>query len=153
MTEKPYKHCVAGCRFIQGGKCIYREMHIPTVAIDFDKTIFKHDKWVGHENYGDIIEGAKGAIDELRRMGFEIMIWTARNQKEIIIKALEEHDIYFDYINENPNQPPETNPSKPVADYYIDDRGVRFTNWEEVITEIKDREENDGYYKERENGN
>lgn len=145
--ELPYKHCVKGCKFIKNGKCTYIEKHISTIAVDFDKVLFKQDKWEGHEHYGKPIDGGKEALEEFRRMGFKIMIWTTRDQPDIIEKALNEHNIPFDYINKNPNQPPEISKGKLVADYYIDDRAVRFTDWGSVVEEIKEREETDGYYK------
>lgn len=144
---KPYPHCIDGCRFIRNGACGYNAMHTPTIAVDFDRVIFTHDHWQGHQHYGDPIPGVKEALAEFRRMGFKVMIWTTRDQRDIIKTALDLHGIPFDYINHNPNQPPEINPGKPVADYYIDDRAVRFTSWDAVMREIKEREIIDGYYR------
>ncbi|MCK9593662.1 MAG: hypothetical protein M0Q91_16795 [Methanoregula sp.] len=144
---KPYPHCKEGCRFTVDGKCTYREQHTPTIAVDFDRVLFEHESWQGHENVGQPIPGAKEALLELRKMGFRIMIWTTRDQVTIIQAALLRHDIPFDYINNNPNQPPEINPSKPVADYYIDDRALHFTSWEKALEEVKHREAHDPYYK------
>lgn len=144
--SKPYPHCIEGCKFTVDGKCNYRNMHVKTVAVDFDRVLFTHESWQGHEHYGDPLPGVREALLELREMGFKIMIWTTRDQIGIINKACTEHDFPFDYINCNPNQPPEINPSKPVADYYIDDRGVHFTSWEKALAEIKARERHDPYY-------
>jgi hypothetical protein len=146
IAKKPYRHCKDDCKFTVNGECKYREMHVPTIAVDFDKVLFTHASWQGHEHYGDPIEGARESLLELQSMGFKIMIWTTRDQPDIIAEACEKHCIPYDYINQNPNQPPEINPSKPVADYYIDDRGVHFRSWEQVLTEIKQREVHDGYY-------
>ena len=143
---KPYPHCRADCRFIRDGECCYRDLHTSTVAVDFDNVLFHHPEWKGHEHYGPPIDGAREALIELQRMGFKIMIWTTRVSLEVVGDACKEHGIPFDYINHNPNQPPDVNPSKPVADYYIDDRAVRFTRWPEVLAEIKGREGTDPYY-------
>ena len=143
---KPYPRCVDNCPFIYEGKCIYREKHIPTVAVDFDKVLFEHDGWDGHENYGSPISNARESLLELQQMGFKIMIWTTRCDEDIIRSALLKYNIPFDYINQNPNQPPDVATCKPVADYYIDDRAVRFTTWLAVLNEIKEREKNDRYY-------
>lgn len=143
---KPYEHCLEDCRFIRDGKCAYREMHVPTIAVDFDRVLFTHESWQGHYHVGEPMPGARDALIMLRDLGFKIMIWTTRAQKEIIAEACEKNGIPYDYINENPNQPPEINPSKPVADYYIDDRAVRFTTWPEVFNEIFQREKHDPYY-------
>jgi len=143
----PYPHCKPGCHFVKDGKCKYREMHTPTIAVDFDKVLFTHESWQGHQQVGDPIPGAREALAELQQMGFKIMIWTTRNQRDIIAAACELHKIPFDYINHNPNQPSEINPSKPVADYYIDDRAVRFTYWKDTLSEIKSREITDPFYR------
>jgi hypothetical protein len=146
MNEKPYPHCKDDCRFIKNGSCDYRNQHVPTVAVDFDRVLFEHESWQGHINVGKPIPGAKEALERLQRMGFKIMIWTTRAQKDIIAQACTSSGIPFDYINENPNQPPEINPSKPVADYYIDDRAMHFVSWDQVIFEIEHRQIHDGYY-------
>jgi uncharacterized protein YlaI len=143
---KPYPHCKDGCKFIIAGECKYREMHVPTIAVDFDKVLFTHESWQGHYHYGEPLPGAKEALIELQRMGFKIMIWTTRDQTDIITAACLRYDIPFDFINTNPNQPPEINPSKPVADYYIDDRAVHFRSWDQALSEIKSREVHDQYY-------
>jgi hypothetical protein len=146
--EKPYKRCVEGCPYIKNGKCDYFNKHIPIIAVDFDRVLFKHKTWNGHEHIGDLMPDAIWGIKQLKQMGFKIMVWTTRIDRDIVEKALKENNVPFDFINNNPNQPPEINPSKPVADYYIDDRAVHFTNWKDVIEQIKIREKNDGYYKE-----
>jgi hypothetical protein len=154
MTEmKPYPHCLDNCRFIilklgesPGVRCGYREMHVPTIAVDFDRVLFTHESWQGHFHVGDPIPGAIEALNQFHEMGFKIMIWTTRAQKDIIANACNNAKIPYDYINENPNQPPEINPSKPVADYYIDDRAVTFRSWPETVMEIKHRENHDPYY-------
>lgn len=143
----PYSHCIPSCQFIRDGECRYREMHTPTIAVDFDRVLFTHESWQGHYNVGEPIPGAREALLELQKMGFKIMIWTTRAQADIISEACTKNGIPFDYINHNPNQPPEINPSKPVADYYIDDRAVTFISWPGVLEEIRHREMHDPYYR------
>ena len=144
---KPYDRCESDCPFIVDGECTYQKNHTKTIAVDFDKVLFEHEKWEGHEHYGKPIPGAKYALEKLKKMGFKIMIWTTRAQDDIIAEALTKHGITFDYINHNPNQPPEINPSKPVADYYVDDRAVHFTgDWDSTLAEIEMREQEDQYY-------
>jgi len=144
IMQKPYPRCVPSCKFIVDEKCTYQENHIKTIAIDFDGVLFHHEEWNGHEHYGAPIAGAKESLEKLRKMGFKIMIWTTKAQHDIIADALNKHNIPFDYINSNPNQPPEINPSKPVADYYVDDRAVHFSgNWQSTLNEILRREKKD----------
>jgi hypothetical protein len=152
MNEKPYPHCKEDCRFIKNGSCDYRNQHVPTVAVDFDRVLFDHESWQGHNHVGKPIPGAKEVLESLQRKGFKIMIWTTRAQKDIIAQACTSSGIPFDYINENPNQPPEINPSKPVADFYIDDRALHFVSWDQVKLEIEHRQIHDGYYPQGEPG-
>jgi hypothetical protein len=147
LSLLPYPHCIPSCHFIREGECRYQEMHTPTIAVDFDRVLFTHESWQGHYNVGEPIPGAREALIELQKMGFKIMIWTTRAQVDIISESCKKSGIPFDYINQNPNQPPEINPSKPVADYYIDDRAVTFLSWPSVLEEIKHREMHDPYYR------
>lgn len=146
--KKPYDYCEDGCPFISedGSQCRYRENHIHIVAVDFDKVLFRHEQWNGHKHYGEPMPDVYWALHQLKYMGFKIMVWTTRNQPEIIAEAMERYSLPYDYINENPHQPPEISPAKPVADYYIDDRGVHFTDWVSTIEEIKRREIEEPYY-------
>jgi hypothetical protein len=146
----PYPRCVEGCCHIEDGKCVYRRNHVDVAAVDMDKTLFYHEKWEGHEHFGELMPDAKWGLEELRRMGFKIMIWTTRRDKDLIEAQLKKYDLPYDYINENPNQAPDINPTKPVANYYIDDCGVHHTGWVKTITEIKQRQQTHPYYPEYE---
>lgn len=50
---------------------------------------------------------------------------------------MQENNLAFDYINENPYQPENAIGGKPYADVYIDDRAIQFNgDWEVVMEEI-----------------
>lgn len=147
MSLKPYERCILGCKFTKDGKCTYAQNHINTIAVDFDRTLFRLDKWQGHEYVGEMIENADNAMNYFRLLGFKIAIHTTRNQKDVIQEALVTNNIPFDYINENPNQPPETSPGKMLADYYIDDRAIHFTDWKSVMKELDKRMSEDEVFK------
>lgn len=134
------------CRYYENGKCFFHETDIPkTIAVDLDNTIFRLDKWRGQNYFGEKIDGVKENLKKLKEMGFEIIIWTTRfNEEEPkledISDLLEKKEIPFDYINENPYQPPDMS-QKIYADYYVDDRAIEFKgNWDEVIKKIKEKE-------------
>ncbi|MFW5953619.1 MAG: hypothetical protein ACOCSJ_05590 [Candidatus Natronoplasma sp.] len=113
------------------------------IAIDFDGTLFEYDGWKNSNHYGEPIDGAKEIVEKLRDKGFKIMIFTTRGNEKVVKEALEEYDIPYDYINENPHTPPEAEISdvKPPANYYIDDRAIAFKgDWKEVMEEIDRRE-------------
>jgi len=114
--------------------------------IDFDATIFKYSK--GYQDgslYEGPFDGAKEAIDWLKEMGLEIVIFTTRASKENAevmggdhlkeIKNIEnyltDHEIYFDRITSE----------KLGAKFYIDDKAITITNgdWDSVKKIIRSR--------------
>ncbi len=116
------------------------------VMIDFDNTIFKYSK--GYQDgslYEEPFDGAKEAIDWLKGMGFEIVIFTTRASKENAeeiggdhlkeIKNIEnyltDHEIYFNRITSE----------KLGAKFYIDDKAITITNgdWDSVKKIIRSR--------------
>lgn len=108
-----------------------------TLAIDFDGVIHRYSK--GFKNgkiYDNPVEGVKKAIDKLKNKGYKIIIFTTRlnpmfddvnrgvrDVKQNIEEWLDKHEIYYDELTNN----------KPPAIAYIDDRGIRFTNWKDIL--------------------
>lgn len=109
-----------------------------TVAIDLDNTILKYKGWKGSSHFLEPKEGAREAIKKLKDMGFTIIIWTCRSNEDEVARALQDYDIPFDHINENPYGPPNTS-NKIYADYYIDDRAIEFKdNWQEIVGRLEE---------------
>ncbi|ADC64719.1 Haloacid dehalogenase domain protein hydrolase type 3 [Ferroglobus placidus DSM 10642] len=107
-----------------------------TIAIDLDGTILEYDGWKGHSHFGKPLPGAREALQKLKEEGFVIIIWTTRGDREKVARYLKEQGIPFDYINENPYQPPDSS-NKIYADYYVDDRAVEFKgDWQEVLKKV-----------------
>jgi len=110
-----------------------------TVCVDFDGTICK---WAFPEE-GALQEGVKTALQFFKAMGFKLIISSCRTNKKlnpkvykqqvrIIRDYLDKHEILFDEIDDGEQ-------GKVVADYYIDDRAIRFTEkkgWLGVISEF-----------------
>jgi len=95
-----------------------------TIAIDFDGVIHKYSKgWQNGEIYDKPVEGAINTIKQLQ-LKYKIVIFTVRDNFDDIRKWLT--------LNGIENLPEVTN-KKPVAIAYIDDRGIRFTNWNDII--------------------
>lgn len=97
--------------------------HIPTIAVDLDGTLATH-----FDKYDPNIipaprPGARKVMQDWREQGYRLIIFTVRGSKKLVADWLEEHDIPYDYINENPNQPHDAS-NKLLADVYVDDRGV-----------------------------
>jgi phosphoglycolate phosphatase-like HAD superfamily hydrolase len=100
-------------------------MGIPmkTLALDFDGVIHRYSR--GYQDgsiYDEPIEGTKEALEKLSRQ-YRLVIFTARDITPII-QWLAKYGLE-EFIDEITNQ-------KPHAIAYIDDRGVRFTNWKDI---------------------
>ena len=110
-------------------------------CFDLDGTLC-HNKKEG-ETYKDVlpIDGAWDFLKELKRKGHYIIIYTARNmatydgcigkiikhQLPIIQEWLKKYDMPYD----------ELIVGKPNADYFIDDKGVKFENFSEIRKQVR----------------
>jgi hypothetical protein len=108
---------------------------IRTIAIDFDGTIVEHE----FPAIGKIKEGAKEVINRLYE-DYTIVISSCRtsrmfngdgkaeeNPKFLEMKRfLDDNGIKYDRIDMGDE-------GKVVAIAYIDDRGLRFTNWRDML--------------------
>jgi hydroxymethylpyrimidine pyrophosphatase-like HAD family hydrolase len=107
----------------------------PTLAVDFDGVIASYDGWKGYGVLGEPIEGAVETLRKLKHIGWKIIIFTTRGEEEIF-EYLRQHRIPFDEINHNSNLVG-SNPGKPVATCYLDDRAICFTgDWEKAFNDI-----------------
>jgi hypothetical protein len=95
---------------------------VKTIAIDFDGVIHSYeDGWQGGNVYGSPKEGCIKVINELKHRGFKVVVLTARDELEPVKNWLAAHKIDIEVTN-----------TKPPAIAYIDDRAIRFTNWEDI---------------------
>lgn len=110
------------------------------VAIDLDNTIAEFNGWGGEEHVEEPKSKARSDLFALRRMGFKIIIFTCRDNEEIIESYMKKYDLPFDYINRNPEQPlAEGLDGKVHADFFIDDRNVFFKGLHQAVVEISNR--------------
>ena len=113
-----------------------------TIAVDFDGVIFELDGIGGVENVGKPVAGVAKSLRYLKYvLGYRIEIYTVRMNKEVnkgysktqlrrkIANFLLDYCIPFDGISL----------AKPYADFYIDDRAVRFKSWAGTVRFIKKR--------------
>ena len=110
-----------------------------TICIDFDGVIHDYSKgYEGKDVFGEMIKGADTATKVLKKKGWTIIIFTTRPDTDALRKWLKDHDVSFDYINENPDQPGDSgDKSKLIADIYLDDRAICFSGqWDWVINDI-----------------
>jgi len=127
------------------GKEAANKRHIPTVGVDFDGTIAE-----ASESFEpDVMKlkprrGARKALKEFQDAGYRVIIFTVRGDKQAIKDWCHEHDIPIDYVNENPDQPPDTS-GKVIADCYLDDKAVSAEgSLATAADEVKARLEKDG---------
>jgi hypothetical protein len=123
----------------------------PTIAVDFDGTICEF----AYPDIGPPKPGVREALTRLRELGYEVIIYSCRTANwhpDIFLKPgeqncraehrevvhamrdfLDEHNIPYDAIDYG-------NKGKPTADFYIDDKGVRYdNNWPEVVAFVEAR--------------
>ena len=108
-----------------------------TVCIDIDGTISRYIEWVDSKTFGEVLPHCAETIHHLKADGWFVIIYTTRADQIEIKKFLDEHNIPFDSINENPNQPDNAKGGKPYADVYVDDRAIQFDgDWVEAYQKI-----------------
>lgn len=101
-----------------------------TIAVDFDGTIHDVKHPIEGRRMGGPMKGAKEALEQLKNKGYRIIVfcyWASQSNKIQTIKDwMNYYQCPFDEI---------TN-IKPNAVAFIDDKGIRFTNWKEVLKQI-----------------
>ena len=118
------------------------EQENKNLAIDFDGVIHKNSKGY-HDGtvYDDPIEGSYEALEILSKK-YNLIIFSAKalpdrplvNGKtgvDLIWEWLEKHNIK-QFISDVVSQ-------KPRAVYYIDDKAIHFTNWNNILNKIYDK--------------
>jgi protein-tyrosine phosphatase len=101
--------------------------HHNKLMIDFDKTIAENTP---DREISDPMPGVKEAFDKLKSEGWNIIIYSGRANTpegaDEIREFMKKHDIPYDEIFIG----------KPIAEYYIDDRNIVFTDWKDVVDTI-----------------
>lgn len=95
------------------------------IAVDFDGVIHDFRNPLPGRKMGPPIFGAKEALEYWHRQGTKIhvyTIWPVRSHG-VICEWMDYYGIPFDFV---------TNVKGP-ADAYIDDKAVRFTDWQETL--------------------
>lgn len=114
-------------------------MRKKVIAIDFDGTIAVDD----YPQVGPEISGAIEALNEIRSLGVDMVLWTCRSGQPLENAKLwlKDRGFEFEFVNENTTAELEfwgTNPRKVAADIYVDDRIIGgFPGWTRVLEEIK----------------
>ena len=106
-------------------------------AFDFDGVIAQYEGFVSATHTGEPIQEVVEAIRKLKESGHKILLHSTRGD-DLLKTYCTEHNIPFDYINNNPELEGE-NPGKPIAYVYIDDRAVRYTGQtaDQLVSELE----------------
>lgn len=120
-------------------------MKSSNIAVDLDGVIlnFNWNSWSSRDMdyFGVPIKGSINGLKRLRKLGYRIIIHTCRTNPvlnngytleklyEKVKRILKKHKIPHDEIW--------LGAGKPIADFYIDDRAIKFESWRQVIQDIK----------------
>lgn len=99
--------------------------HKKIICVDFDGVIHAFSKgWHDGSIYDKPVPGTRDALEKLINGGFEVVIYTIRDDNKAIEAWLKKWQLPKLRITQK----------KIMALAYIDDRGIRFQgNWEDVI--------------------
>jgi hypothetical protein len=98
-----------------------------TIMVDLDGVLCTEEVF-SERPLAAPIAGAREALQKLRAAGCIVVIYTARGWGEYRVAKhwLDEHGFEYDGLHMG----------KPVADVWVDDRAVRFTNWPDTLAQL-----------------
>jgi len=97
------------------------------IAIDFDGTIHQHTP--GQKpKFQDAVPGAVVSIKALREEGHEVIVYTAREDLAGIREWLRVRGLGDLEVTNR----------KPLAWRYVDDRAIRFEDWDQALAVLRD---------------
>lgn len=98
------------------------------LVIDIDGTICTEEKQFSR-SLATPLAGAVESLKTLKKQGNTIILYSARtwSEYEVTVDWLSRYEIPFDQLVLG----------KPQGDYWIDDRAISFSNWEEVMEKLK----------------
>ncbi len=99
-----------------------------SIMVDLDGVISTEER-VFDRPLAKPIAGAREALQRLKAAGHTIVIYTARGWAEYNVTRhwLDQHDMPYDAIHMG----------KPIAHVWIDDRAIRFRNWQQTLDELE----------------
>lgn len=116
-----------------------------TVAFDLDGVIGEYHGFIGKDHLGPPNAEVVAAMRALSARGHTIIVHST-HESALLQSYCEEHQIPFDYINENPERAG-GNKGKPIANVYVDDKAYRYTG-QDAETLIRELESFRPYWKD-----
>jgi glutaredoxin len=105
--------------------------HQPTICIDMDGVIAKK---IEGSKIGPPLEGSQDFLLDLIDLGWKVVIFTCR-PKKMVEAYMEQYGLDYSEINENSSM--KLDSPKPIADIYLDDRGLTFEgNYKDTLEKI-----------------
>ena len=97
------------------------------IVCDMDGTICSEEKTFSR-SIATPKEGVREALEKLKNEGNKIIIYSARTwaEYEMTESWLKRNKIPYDQLVLG----------KPIGDYWIDDRAIEFSDWDEVLRRI-----------------
>ena len=93
------------------------------IAVDCDGVLHLYSLgWHDGTMYDEPVPGAREAVQKLINKGYEVYVLTARHNRPEVEEWLEKHGFPKMRVSR----------VKLPAIAYIDDRGIRFTNWADI---------------------
>ena len=115
-----------------------------TIAIDFDGVIHKSSKGVYDGSiYDGVVEDTKDALEYLSRK-YKLVIFSCRSRPDRpIVNGKNGTESIWEWLKENnlDEYISDVTSIKPRAKYYIDDKGIRFENWVDILEFIWEDED------------
>lgn len=103
-----------------------------TIKVDLDGTIAEKCPDYDPTKIGPPRPGAREVLKRWKENGWRIIINTVRGNTSLVERYLDDHGIPYDYVNYNPDQPPDSS-HKIYADIDVDDTAVDADRpWEEI---------------------
>jgi len=96
-----------------------------TVCFNFDGVCTRYKEWRGFDVFDDPVREIADLTRWLKANGHRPILWTTRLYTPKLQDYLDRHGFVFNSVNSTAHNPPHTS-SKPLADVYIDDRGLNF---------------------------
>jgi len=127
----------------QGGAAATRKHSYPdelvNIAVDFDGVIHKNSKGY-HDGtiYDEPVEGVREALEKLSEK-YTVIIYTAKARRDRgLVNGMSGVQLVWDWLKEHDlsKYVSKVTAEKPRAVAYIDDKGIRFDNWNNVLSQI-----------------
>ncbi|MCL4367099.1 hypothetical protein M1563_02930 [Patescibacteria group bacterium] len=111
------------------------------ICVDFDGVIHQYSQgWLDGSVYDKPIKGAKRSLAHIVKSGFEVIIFTTRLNSEVNSDTDQQLEKIKEWLTKYGFREQQhyhrITAIKPQATAYIDDHGVEFTSWREVLAKI-----------------